>query len=120
VKGSSLPHCSGVPFAWNFAARAFDRWHASWTICAVDEVAGDFVAVAVEVVRTPADDVDVDVDVDVVLVVAVCDQTAEPATAKAAVATAPAIISLRRVCFCFIVTSCVSRFSTAFPIRPSS
>src|SRR5262249_18036931 len=63
VKGSSLPHCSGVPFCRNLALRAFDRWQASWIICGVADLGR-----AVAVVKLPALAADVAVAVDVVAV----------------------------------------------------
>jgi hypothetical protein len=90
VNGSSLPHCSGIPVALNLAERAFDRWIASSIISGVAEVGGFFtlgVAIAA-----------------VVVVAMVCAGADGPVTATAATA-APAVISSRRVCTCFIFRS---------------
>src|SRR5262245_63397237 len=85
VNGSSLPHCSGIPAALNLAERAFDRWIASSIISGVAEVGGFFafgVAVAVVVIVVCAD--------------------ADGAAMATAAEAAPAVVSSRRVCTCFI------------------
>jgi hypothetical protein len=103
VKGSSLPNRSGMPNCWNLAARAFDRWQASWIICSVDVVA-TFAEVEVDVEVEVEVEVDVDVEVDVVKQPSHAEAD-RPATAKTAAATLPDTINLRDMCICFMVLS---------------